>query len=256
MIAPNQTWTLIFELAFSIGLILMITRSRKGLKVPAIRKVSGLEALDEAIGRATELGQPVHYSPGIGDFQNSQTLASFAILGYVARMCAKYDTRLITTNRNPVVYSVTEEIVHQAFVAEGRSDSFVADDVRFMSDDQFAYASGVLGIMAREHVATNVMMGAFWAESLIFAEAGAISGAIQIAGTANTHQIPFFVAACDYALIGEELYAASAYLSKDPVLIGNLVGQDFGKIFGVIIIIIGTIMATAGNNSLSALMKK
>ena len=255
MIAPNQTWTLIFELAFSIGLILMITRSRKGLKVPAIRKVSGLEALDEAIGRATELGQPVHYSPGIGDFQNSQTLASFAILGYVARMCAKYDTRLITTNRNPVVYSVTEEIVHQAFVAEGRSDSFVADDVRFMSDDQFAYASGVLGIMAREHVATNVMMGAFWAESLIFAEAGAISGAIQIAGTANTHQIPFFVAACDYALIGEELYAASAYLSKDPVLIGNLVGQDFGKIFGVFIIIIGTIMATAGHNSLSALMK-
>jgi hypothetical protein len=256
LIAPNQTWTLIFEAAFSIGLIIMITRSRKGLKVPAIRKVSGLEALDEAIGRATELGQPVHYSPGIGDFQNSQTLASFAILGYVARMCAKYDTRLITTNRNPVVYSVTEEIVHQAFVAEGRSDSFVADDVRFMSDDQFAYASGVLGIMAREHVATNVMMGAFWAESLIFAEAGAISGAIQIAGTANTHQIPFFVAACDYALIGEELYAASAYLSKDPVLIGNLVGQDFGKIFGVVIILIGTIMATMGNNSLSALMKK
>ena len=256
MIAPNQLWTLILEGAFSIGLIIMITRSRKGLKVPAIRKVSGLEALDEAIGRATELGQPVHYSPGIGDFQNAQTLASFAILGYVARMCAKYDTRLITTNRNPVVYSVTEEIVHQAFVAEGRSDSFVADDVRFMSDDQFAYASGVLGIMAREHVATNVMMGAFWAESLIFAEAGAISGAIQIAGTANTHQIPFFVAACDYALIGEELYAASAYLSKDPVLIGNLVGQDFGKIFGVVIILIGTIMATMGNNSLSALMKK
>lgn len=244
------------ELAFCIGVVIMISRARKGQKVPSIRKVSGLEALDEAIGRATELGRPVHFSPGIGDFQNAQTLASFAILGYVARMCAKYDTRLITTNRNPVVYSVTEEIVHQAFVAEGRSDSFIPDDVRYMSDDQFAYASGVLGIMAREQVATNVMMGAFWAESLIFAEAGAINGAIQIAGTANTHQIPFFVAACDYALIGEELYAASAYLSKDPVLIGNLVGQDFGKMFAAIVIIIGTIMATMGNNSLSTLLKK
>lgn len=256
MIAAGQLYTLIFESIFCAGLIWMITRSRKGQKVPAIRKVSGLEALDEAIGRATELGRPVHFSPGIGDFQNSQTLAAFAILGYVARMCAKYDTRLITTNRNPVVYSVTEEIVHQAFVAEGRSDSFVSDDVRFMSDDQFAYASGVLGIMAREHVATNVMMGAFWAESLVFAEAGAITGAIQIAGTANTHQIPFFVAACDYALIGEELYAASAYLSKDPILLGNLVGQDIGKIAAVALILIGTIMATAGNTSLSALMKK
>jgi len=256
LIAANQLWTLILELAFSISVLIMIRRARAGLKVPPIRKVSGLDALDEAIGRATELGRPVHYAPGIGDFQNSQTLASFAILGYVARMCAKYDTRLIVTNRNPVVYSVTEEIVHQAYVAEGRADSFVADDVRYLSDDQFAYASGVLGIMAREHVATNIMMGAFWAESLIFAEAGAIFGAIQIAGTAMTAQIPFFVAACDYALIGEELYAASAYLSKDPILIGNLVGQDFGKMFAAVIILIGTLMATMGNNSLSTLLKK
>lgn len=256
MIATNYVATVILELAFLIGLIVMISRARSGLKVPAIRKVAGLEALDEAIGRATELGRPVHYSPGIGDFQNAQTLASFAILGYVARMCAKYDTQLITTNRNPVVYSVTEEIVHQAFVAEGRADSFNPDDVRYMSDDQFAYASGVLGIMAREKVATNVMMGAFWAESLIFAEAGAITGSIQIAGTANTHQIPFFVAACDYALIGEELFAASAYLSKDPVLLGNLVGQDFGKIFAVAAMILGSIMATAGSNVLRDMLRK
>jgi len=256
LIATNYVATVILELAFLIGLIVMISRARSGLKVPAIRKVAGLEALDEAIGRATELGRPVHYSPGIGDFQNAQTLASFAILGYVARMCAKYDTQLITTNRNPVVYSVTEEIVHQAFVAEGRADSFNPDDVRYMSDDQFAYASGVLGIMAREKVATNVMMGAFWAESLIFAEAGAITGSIQIAGTANTHQIPFFVAACDYALIGEELFAASAYLSKDPVLLGNLVGQDFGKIFAVAAMILGSIMATAGSNVLRDMLRK
>jgi len=256
LIAPNYVATVILELAFMIGLIVMISRARAGLKVPSIRKVAGLEALDEAIGRATELGRPVHYSPGIGDFQNAQTLASFAILGYVARMCAKYDTRLITTNRNPVVYSVTEEIVNQAFVAEGRADSFNPDDVRYMSDDQFAYASGVLGIMAREHVATNVMMGAFWAESLIFAEVGAISGAIQIAGTANTHQIPFFVAACDYALIGEELFAASAYLSRDPVLIGNLVGQDFGKIFAFAAVVIGSIMSTAGNTWLREILRK
>lgn len=248
--------TLVLQLAFAIGLIVLISRARSGLKIPAVRKVAGLEALDEAIGRATELGRPVHYSPGIGDFRNAQTLASFAILGYVARMCAKYDTRIIATNRNPVVYSVVEEIVNQAYVAEGRADSFNPDDVRFMSNDQFAYASGVLGIMAREEVATNVMMGAFWAESLIFAEVGSISGAIQIAGTANTHQIPFFVAACDYALIGEELYAASAYLSKDPVLIGNLIGQDMGKIFAFFIIVIGTILSTGGTTWLNDILSK
>lgn len=256
MIAPTQVSTFLLELAFCAVLLLMISRARTGKNIPEIRKVAGLDALDESIGRATELGQPVHFAPGIGDFQNAQTLAAFSILGYVARACAKYDTRLIVTNRNPVVYQVTEQIVRDAYAVEGRADGFKSDDVRFISDDQFAYASGVLGIMARERVATNIMVGAFWAESLVFAEAGNINGAIQIAGTANTHQIPFFVAACDYSLIGEELFAASAYLSRDPVLVGNLVGQDFGKIFSAVVIIIGAVMSTLGSSYLVDLLRR
>lgn len=234
----------------------MISRSRQGLAIPTIRRLAGIEALDEAIGRATELGKPVHFSPGIGAVDNAQTIAGLAILTYVARMCAKYDTRLIVTNRNPLVYPITEEVVKQAYAVEGRPDSFMADDVRWIADDQFAYASGVMGIMNREKVATNILMGAFWAESLVFAESGNIAGSVQIAGTANTHQIPFFVAACDYALIGEELYAASAYLSKDTVLIGNLVAQDFAKILSFILIILGTAMVTAGNTALITWLRK
>ena len=30
--------------------------------------------------------------------------------------------------------------------------------------------------------------------------------------------------------MGEELYAASAYLSRDPVLLAQLKGQDLGKV--------------------------
>ena len=35
--------------------------------------------------------------------------------------------------------------------------------------------------------------------------------------------------ACDYTIIGEELYAASAYISKEPLLLGSLKAQDLGK---------------------------
>ena len=61
-------------------------------------------------------------------------------------------------------------------------------------------------------------MGKFFAESLLFAETGNSIGAIQIAGTGSQTQIPFFVTACDYTLMGEEFFAASAYLSKEPEL--------------------------------------
>ncbi|HEX7400644.1 MAG TPA: DUF6754 domain-containing protein, partial [candidate division Zixibacteria bacterium] len=90
----------------------------------------------------------------------------------------------------------------------------------------------------------NFMFGSFYAESLLMAETGFSTGAIQVAGTANIHQLPFFVVACDFTLIGEELFAASAYLSKDPKLLGSLKGQDVGKLIFLLAILIGVVFLT------------
>ena len=57
-------------------------------------------------------------------------------------------------------------------------------------------------------------------------------------------QLPFFVAACDYTLIGEEFFAASAYLSGEPEQLGSLKGQDIGKLFVGVFLIIGCFVAT------------
>jgi hypothetical protein len=78
-------------------------------------------------------------------------------------------------------------------------------------------------------------------------------GAIQIAGTAQPSQLPFFVTACDYTLIGEELFAASAYLSKQPLLLGSLKGQDYGKGLIIIILIIGITLVSLGFDQIVSL---
>lgn len=255
-IAKGLLASFFLQLAFALTMLSLIFRARKGLKLPKIRRVAGLDAMDEAIGRATEMGRPVFYSPGIGDLQNAQTLASFAVLGYVAKSCARYDTRLIVGTRNATVQPIAEEIVHEAHLSVGKPDKYDPANIQFLSDQQWGYASGVQGIIKRDHVAASVMVGAFWAESLLFAEVGQQMGAIQVAGTANTHQIPFFVSACDYALIGEEIYAASAYLSKDPVLVGNLIGLDWGKMFAAVLILAGALFATFGNQTLTKILQK
>jgi hypothetical protein len=100
------------------------------------------------------------------------------------------------------------------------------------------------------------MIGEFQAESMMLAEGAAQVGAVTIAGTARTAQIPFFVAACDYTLVGEEIFAGGAYLSKDAVKIGNLAAQDWGKLVSMAIIIIGSIMVTMGNKSMINWLKK
>jgi len=138
------------------------------------------------------------------------------------------------------------EVVKEAYTKVGRPDSFHENQVHYITDDQFGYAAAIDGMVVREKPATIFYMGAFFAESLILAETGNAAGAIQIAGTAMPAQLPFFVTACDYTLIGEELFAASAYLSKEPKLLGSLKGQDYGKAVFLIAIIVGVIMETFG----------
>jgi hypothetical protein len=102
--------------------------------------------------------------------------------------------------------------------------------------------------MLRELPAANFFLGLYGGESLLLSETGATTGAIQIAGTDQTTQLPFFVVACDYTLMGEELYAASAYLSRDPILVGTLKAQDWSKVILATLLLAGSAWALLVRN--------
>lgn len=115
-----------------------------------VRKIPAVEAVDEAIGRATEMGRPVFFTPGMHGIGDLNTLAALSILGDVARKTARYGIPIIVANRYYTVYMATEGIVKQAYAAEGKADMYQPEMVRFIASEQFAFASGVLGIFQRE----------------------------------------------------------------------------------------------------------
>jgi hypothetical protein len=233
---------------FFIFVVVYIRLAASG-KEYFVRKITGLSAIEEAIGRATEMGRSVLYVPGIDDLNNIQTIASMVILNDVARLAAAYETPIIVPVCRPFVVPVAEEAVKQGFLNAGRPELYNPDNIRYLSDEQFAFTAGVNGIMLREKTAANLYLGSFFAESLILAETGFSTGAIQVAGTANIHQLPFFVAACDYTLIGEELFAASAYLSKEPKLLGTLKASDLAKVLIIGLLVAGCITESLGITS-------
>ena len=212
----------------SANLIYYTRFARRGGEI-FLRAIPGLKAVEEAVGRSTEMGKSVLYVPGIMDMDQVETVAGVIILGHVSKMTSRYETSLNVPVSRSIVMKAARETVREAYTIEGRPDLFQDDMVHYLTDDQFAYAAGVNGIMVREKPAACLYMGKFFAESLILAETGNSIGAIQIAGTASQSQIPFFVTACDYTLIGEEFFAASAYLSQTPELMGGLKGQDMMK---------------------------
>ncbi len=242
----DRTNALVLVLVFSASVLFYISRARKDSNL-FIRKLPGLDAVDEAVGRATEMGRSILFVPGIQDLDDIQTIAGLSILDRVATVTAEYDTPLLVPILYPLAFAAGQEIVKQAYINAGKSDSYKEDMVRYIAGEQFAFAAAISGIMMRDRPAANIFMGSFFAESLLLAETGNATGAIQIAGTANPEQLPFFIASCDYTIMGEELYAASAYLSREPLLLGSLKGQDLIKLAIVLLLIVGAVLMAFGD---------
>ncbi|HDS01987.1 MAG TPA: hypothetical protein ENO22_11125 [candidate division Zixibacteria bacterium] len=217
-----------------------------------IRKVAGLNAVDEAIGRATEMGRPVLFTPGWGgDIQRPTTIAALNILNLVAEKTAAYNCDLIFPTHDPVIMSAAEETIQNAYINAGHPDLFKPDNIYYTTSSQFGYAAAVDGAITRIKPATVMLLGTFEGEALILAETANSIGAMQIAGTDSTIQLAFFLVACDYTLIGEELFAASGYLSGDEKIVASIKAQDYMKIIIIAILLAGGILATFNLDFLS-----
>ena len=230
---------------FLAAMLYFIAQAQSGQQL-FVRRIPGIDAIEEAIGRATEMGRAVLYVPGINDIDDIQTMASLNILESVAKMTARYETPIVVPTNYPVVMTLAQEMVKNGYVAAGRPDGYDPNSVRYVTTEQFAYVAALTGIMLRDKPAANIYLGSFYAESLLLAETGFETKAIQIAGTAQVAQLPFFVVACDYTLIGEELYAAGAYLSREPRLLGSLKASDLVKVVLIALIVVGSVLETMG----------
>ena len=239
----EKTDVFVALLLFGALILYYIYHARRGRNL-YIRPIAGLQSVHDAIGRATELGKPILYVPGVGDSGQVATIAAMNILGCIAHDVAEYDTALCVPCMDPIGMTIAQELVKQSYLRAGQPENYRKDSIFYVSNSQFSFATAVSGLIGRDKPAANFFMGAFGAEALMLAESGANTGAIQIAATDSSAQIPFFVVACDYTIIGEELYAAGAYLSREPLLLGSLKGQDIAKLIIMVVLVGGTLLAT------------
>jgi hypothetical protein len=225
------------------GVILFTELAKSGRSI-YVREIAALKAIEEAVGRATEMGRACLFVPGMQDINETPTVAAIAVLSEVAKIAAGYDAVVEVPISRSLAMTAARETVQAAYISAGHPEGYNEDRIYYVTEEQFAYVAYLTGYMVREKPAACFYAGTFFAESLILAETGNSIGAIQIAGTAESAQLPFFVAACDYTLIGEELFAAGAYLSREPHQLGSLKGQDAGKTLAGLLLSAGCLVAT------------
>jgi len=237
-----------------------LSRNMGGLSIPSsfkLRKLAAIAGIEEGIGRATEMGRPVHYGTSLGRPDNTSApefIASLSILHHSARLCARHKCRLIVSTFQDMALPYLEEAVSRAYLEEGVPDNFIPDDVRYASADQFAYASTLQAMLQRENVALQLYIGPLGGETAVVM--GAIPpDAYNIGGTATLHNMAIMVANSQWFFLSAELFVAAAYLSGEEDAVGGLFGEDIFKYGLVAALIVGSIMMLAGNSLFIDLFK-
>lgn len=212
-------------------LFFLIYRVRAG-KTGELRPLPGLEALPGLVGRSAETGQPLHVSvgvAGIGGSATAETWAGLTVLGQLADTAAACDTPLLVTVSDATVLPIAQDILWRAHVRNGTPEGYDPTQVQFVSPEPMAYAAGVAGLLERQSLTANIMIGSFGDEYLLIGETGARRRVHQIVGTSDPQTLPLVYASADETLVGEEAFAGGAYTSRLPVQIASLLAEDWAR---------------------------
>ncbi|MBW2278544.1 MAG: hypothetical protein JRF63_13705, partial [Deltaproteobacteria bacterium] len=237
-------------LLFAAMFFFLVLRGKRGATL-YVRPIKAVDALDDAVGRAAEMGRPILYSPGLSGVSDPATVASLSILSRVARRAARLHTPIKVPNYGPLTWPVAQNVVREAFTAAGRPEEYNPDDVSYLTSRFLTYAAAVAGIMIRERTASNFLIGHFFSEALILAETGVSTGALQIGGTDSVTQLPFIITTCDHTMIGEEMFAAAALVGGDPVSRSTIKAQDWFKALAMVAMLAALLAGVVGMFGLS-----
>lgn len=236
-------------LLFTVSAILYYLWKAGQGQMAKLRRLPQIDVMDELVARSVEMKKELWFLSGGGTMTNAYELpgilSTFGICAYVTEQCAKYGAKIHHICRLPIAYNIHFEIMREAFEKAGKIEDFdPLETIIYIPSG--AGRPYVLNESWRRKPASAILCGSWYHQTIIFCEGLQRAGAMTLGGTDTTHNIPFMVAANNYSMIGEEMYAMSAYLSEDRTLASSLVGQDLGKYLVIAMTILGVLLSLAG----------
>jgi hypothetical protein len=255
IIVAGRLFSLFIMLVIWVATVYIINEVKKG-KTFEIRRVPGLDAIDEALGRCVETGRPVLATPSwrpLGSYALPM-MAGIAMVRHTCLRAAELDLPIIMPVGSADTYPLILKNYEQACIEAGKPEIYDPDNVVYMSGQQWAFSTGMFQLMMDNNVGACIMIGRWSAETLSVTTVGNRIGAFQIGGTGQFSNTSFFAITADYTLIGDELYAAAAYVSDDPEIKSFLNAQDVAKLIAAAIIIAGAVLGSLGIDFVSQLI--
>jgi len=243
MIVATRRFEFIVFVTMLVLLYLAIWLARKR-RLPQMKTIPCLEALEEGTGRAAEMGKPVWFGTGMYGLEGQYTVMNIAalnILGKVAEFCGKYGVFLQYMANEPNILPAARDLIKSGYEKGGRPTMYTDDMGMFVGGGQMNLIRVSYAYIQREKPGAVYMFGALLAETSSTLAYAARVGSMVFGGTPRLYYQAHLVMLCDYQLVGEELYAAGSILSRDPFQLGVIEGQDWNKLFTILLMIIGAL---------------
>jgi len=154
----------------------------------------------------------------------------------------------VATAGDPSLGLLTQDTLQAGYQAAGAGELYTPATGRVSGLSPFGFAAGAMHITQNENVSANIMIGHFGPEVALLTEASDRENVALIGASDNLTGQSVLYASSQDALIGEELFAAGAYIGAGAshaasltvqdilrwvIIIGLLAGA-FGKFAGVI----------------------
>jgi len=215
----------------------------------AFRPIEAFERLNRAVGLAVESGTRLHISLGRGNLFTTRGASALAALA----MLRKLSERTSLSDRPPVVTSgdaslaiLSQDTLQAGYRAAAAEDQYRYSTGRLTGLTPFSYAAGTIPITRDENVSTNVLLGGFGPESALLTESAERENSTLIAASDNISAQSVFYASSQDPLIGEELFAAGAYVGAGAAHEASLTVQDILRWLFIVAILIGSLLKFVG----------
>ncbi|MBN2555637.1 MAG: hypothetical protein JXA97_06830 [Anaerolineales bacterium] len=235
-------------LALFVVLMLFFMSIRK--RWPAVfRPIKAYQELNTAVERAVEAGERVHLSLGTGSVIGSDSAAAFAglsLLSQIAEATTTSDKPIVATAGDGAMAMLAQETLRSAYTQANAREQFKTISGRMLGPTPYSYTAELPNLLDNEDVSVHVLAGSFGSEGALAADFGRRQGAFVLAGTEDVQSQALLYATADHPLVGEELFAAGAYMGVGSLHEASVRTQDAVRLLIILAILIGTVLKTIG----------
>jgi hypothetical protein len=227
------------------GMIAILTKLMRG-RWPVLRNLPGYETVHSDVGASVEAGTRVHMALGEGQIIGvgaEAELAGLAALGKIAQAASVSDRPPVATSSDGVTALLAQNVMYSTYRQMRVEERFDHDLGRIVGLGPAGYTAGAMITPREERVSATFLLGAMGAEAALIADTGAQHGSVSAAVTDPVGQAAVF-ATTDNPLLGEELFAAGAYLKVNHAHAASLQAQDVLRWLAIGAILLGALGST------------